>query len=276
MPVFEEFASAVIERAASHEYFVTFLPSVSPLSGYDALIALRGAAIDGVIIHGGTSNHRIGETLVRAGLSVVGVDVRNEPDNASGIGIVAADQFRGGLCLVHHLTEMGHTAIGILVGPGQAPPNWGARFRGFLRGLPSGVQVETAVLEGWSPRSGYAGMRDLLGRAVKLTAVFAGTDLIAAGAMQAIREAGLRVPGDIAMAGFGDFLLSRYLDPPLTTVHWPVAELGSQAVDLLISQLSGTQESLAPISLPTELVVRASTTGGRHEGANRHTASGES
>jgi DNA-binding LacI/PurR family transcriptional regulator len=88
-------------------------------------------------------------------------------------------------------------------------------------------------------------------------AVFAASDLMAAGALRALRVAGRRVPEDVAVVGFEDSAVARYAQPPLTTVRQPIEEMGRQATRLLLAQVAGEAGGMHLV-LDTELVVRAS------------------
>jgi LacI family transcriptional regulator len=114
--------------------------------------------------------------------------------------------------------------------------------------------VQTAV---FMPDSAKMAMRAILELPERPTAVFAASDVVAAGAMSAIQEAGLRIPEDIAVVGFDDIFLAAYLQPPLTTVRVPAYGLGWTAAEVLISLIEG-EEGISSVTLETELVVRAS------------------
>jgi len=99
-------------------------------------------------------------------------------------------------------------------------------------------------------------MQQLL--ACRPDAIFAASDIMAIGAMRALREAGLRVPDDVAVVGFDDLPQSAYSDPPLTTVRQPIYRLGTMTVDSLLDLIEYPDSSSRRIVLPTELIVRAS------------------
>jgi DNA-binding LacI/PurR family transcriptional regulator len=88
-------------------------------------------------------------------------------------------------------------------------------------------------------------------------AVFAASDLMAAGALRALRAAGQRVPDDVAVVGFEDSAVARYAQPPLTTVRQPIEEMGRQATRLLLAEVAG-QAGGMHLVLDVELIVRAS------------------
>ena len=100
-------------------------------------------------------------------------------------------------------------------------------------------------------------MRELLGSAPGIDALFVASDLMAAGAMSVIREAGLRIPEDIAIIGYDDIDLAQHCDPPLTTVRQPVAEMGAELARKVIALQAGRTVELATI-MATHLVLRES------------------
>jgi LacI family transcriptional regulator len=108
--------------------------------------------------------------------------------------------------------------------------------------------------------SGYASMQKLLALPWPPTAVFAHNDVLAMGAMSAIRQAGLTVPQDMSIVGYDDIIHSAYLNPPLTTVKLPIAEMGRVAGKKILDLIkSGDAFSPTTTTLPVELIVRAST-----------------
>jgi DNA-binding LacI/PurR family transcriptional regulator len=110
----------------------------------------------------------------------------------------------------------------------------------------------------FTEESGYAAMQALLSAKDRPTAVFAGNDVIAYGAMKAIKDAGLEIPRDISIVGFDDDFLSRFLNPPLTTVSLPAATLGATAARILIQQLRGDPPLQRSVILSTFLAKRQS------------------
>jgi LacI family transcriptional regulator len=173
---------------------------------------------------------------------------------------VNVENREGARLAVAHLIGLGHRRVATITGrPGESP---GAErrdgYEAALReaGLPIAPEL---IAEGdLTGQSGAAAMRRLLALPQRPTAVFAAADAMAAGALRAIREAGLGVPADIALVGFDDAPVALLTDPPLTTVRQPISELGAAAARLLIAQLR--DEAVAPVQqrLPVELVVRQS------------------
>jgi len=133
------------------------------------------------------------------------------------------------------------------------------RLTGYLAALRDrGLASDPAlIVEGdFSETGGYRAMQQLL--TCRPDAIFAASDIMAIGAMRALREAGLRVPDDVAVVGFDDLPQSAYSDPPLTTVRQPIYRLGTMTVDSLLDLIEYPDSSSRRIVLPTELIVRAS------------------
>jgi LacI family transcriptional regulator len=125
----------------------------------------------------------------------------------------------------------------------------------------AGLPIEGGrVLDGdFRFEQGQLVVREALAAGLAFDAVFAHNDLSAAGALRALREAGRRVPEDVAVVGFDDIPLAEQTDPPLTTVHQPLRELGEAATRMLLARLSGEPLSDTPTVIPTTLVVRGTT-----------------
>jgi LacI family transcriptional regulator len=177
------------------------------------------------------------------------------------VNYVDADNIIGARMAVEHLIRQGYQRIATITGRldtlhGQD------RLEGYRQALQAHrIQVdESLIVEGdFSESSGVAGMQRLL--PASPAAVFAASDMMAIGALKALRQAGWQVPHDVALIGFDDIPAASVIEPALTTVRQPIERMGSMAVDLLLSVLENSleEEALAHrIILPTELVVRAS------------------
>jgi len=263
--VFEDFVVAVIERAALHRHNVKFLPPVTEGEDYDVVGALRDAQVDGILVH---SLDWLALSLADWRVPIVYVGLGEEPGSglSERVKVAVVDESAGTRAVARHLLERNHDRVAVLAGPNHKPGPV-PRLQAFTEEVAGGArlvrQVRTAD---WSPEGGYEAMKGLLASGSGTTAVHAGNDWIALGAMRAAHEAGIRIPEDIEVVGFGDFRMSAYLQPSLTTVRWPLSELGTRAVDLLLAQLNEQDPEQADggsgnVVLPAELVVRASTAG---------------
>jgi DNA-binding LacI/PurR family transcriptional regulator len=178
------------------------------------------------------------------------------PLGRANIPIVGVDSAGGAAAAVRHLLERGRTRIGTIAGPQDMPAGID-RLAGYRRELRA-ARRRSIVAEGdFTRQSGESAMRQLLEDDPTLDAVFVASDLMAHGALRALRTSGRRVPDDVAVVGFDDFEFAQYTEPPLTTVRQPIVELGRLLARQLVRLVAGEQIEEA-IILDTELVVRDS------------------
>jgi LacI family transcriptional regulator len=162
--------------------------------------------------------------------------------------------------MVRHLIGRGHTRIALIAGPEN---NFEAqeRLRGYrdaLRELLPGSEEQ--VLSGnFTEESGWRAGNQILALSERPTAIFAANDMMAIGCLFALNEAGIKVPDDIALAGYDDIPIARFITPPLTTVRVRIAELGSLALERLALAIEKPDRvSVSPQTLRCELVIRNS------------------
>src|SRR5216684_2593220 len=196
------------------------------------------------------------ERLAKGGLPVVVVDDRGHyPD----LPTVATTNVEGGRSATHHLIEQGRRRIAMLNGPHDFGCNRD-RLKGYKSALQeAGIEVDPRRVtdSDFKEEGGMSAMTRLLAADPRLDAVFAANDVMAFGAMRALRNAGRRVPDDVAVVGFDDIPASAMTHPPLTTVRQPLYEMGRTAASMVMAAVRG--ESIAKrTELPTSLVVRDS------------------
>jgi LacI family transcriptional regulator len=175
------------------------------------------------------------------------------------------DNESGAYAMASHLLSAGHRKILILPGHSDFTTAQG-RLEGTRRAFAAhGVPFDPEMVNhhgGYSPEYGYQAVQEGLRRKLGFTAVLAGTDVVAAGAMQAVREAGLTVPGDVSIVGYDDIPLASHLFPQLTTVHVPYEEMGRVAVRAVADQRERGGRRRAKegdhVVLGTHVVVRQS------------------
>ncbi len=180
------------------------------------------------------------------------------PPDASRTSYVDVDNVSGAYLAASHLMRLGYQRIATITGPQNSTVGIDRR-QGYVKALQErGREIdEKMMIEGdFSRDSGYTAMRRLLPH--HPDAVFVATDTMAFGAMQAIKDAGLRIPEDIAVVGFDDLPAAALADPPLTTIRQPVRHNGMLAVQTLIELLQTAPQPPRHIILPTELVIRQS------------------
>lgn len=173
---------------------------------------------------------------------------------------VLVDNERGGHLAGKRLIELGHREIACIVGPSDFTPSAG-RFAGFERALaeadPALKPVAYVSCNGRYD-GGEAAVKQLLDMGIRFTAIFVFNDLVAIGALGALRRAGLHVPADISLVSFDNVKLASAIYPPLTTVAQPIAEIGDLSVRLLLQRIADPESPHARIVLPTTLIERES------------------
>src|SRR5712692_6968902 len=170
-------------------------------------------------------------------------------NNAGGVSrAISIDNYGGAAAMVRHLRALGHTRIAFVKGP-EENADAAERLRGYRDATDVSIELEGDFTE----EAGHAAGTHVLGMQNRPSAIFAANDAMAVGTLSAFRDAGVRVPRDIALAGFDDIPAARYVTPPLTTVNVPIAEQGRRAFDLVVSEEEQRHEVL-----PTTLVIRES------------------
>lgn len=163
--------------------------------------------------------------------------------------------------LTEHLISLGHRRIAMIKGPRRSPLTRD-RVAGFHDALEAaGIPVDDSLLcpGNFTPRAGFEAAGRLVNRNDPPSAIFCESDEMAIGAIQRIKQAGLRVPHDISVAGFDDIEFASYSDPPLTTIAQPAEAFGREAVARLVEVMEGKATPLSRTILPYKLIVRDST-----------------
>jgi LacI family transcriptional regulator len=219
------------------------------------LRAMRGR-VDGMLVLSPYTDSTAFEQDLAEAPSVV---LLNSPLEAIGIGGLTVDNHGAARAMVEHLAGQGFGRIAFVSGP-RGNFDAQARLRGYLDALAGHVPgADPMVLEGdFEQASGYAAGEAIAAMQQRPDAVFAANDMMALGCLLAFRKAGLRVPEDIAVAGFDDIPLARYLQPALTTMAMDIAELGGLALRMLLAGREADAPRASRLVAP-RLVVRDST-----------------
>lgn len=170
------------------------------------------------------------------------------------------DHILGSRLATEHLVSLGHTGIAGLLGDGVYRSSK-LRRKGWLAGLAAaGLEAGPALHTPWTPDGGYDAMKTLIKSSrKKFTAVFAANDLIALGALLALHEAGIDVPGEVSVVGFDNMPESRFFNPPLTTATSDFDVMARESLDILFARIRGTPGAILRRVFRPELVVRGST-----------------
>jgi LacI family transcriptional regulator len=257
-PFFPLFLRGVTERCNAHDYYLMLSLFNGPGDQEERYRRIVGSNhLDGVIVASTRMDDPLFPRLLQDGIPFVLAG--RLPDQR--VNYVDVDNVGGARMAVEHLIRLGHERIGTITGPlsmitGQD------RLEGYRHALEAHripVRDELIVEGDFTEAGARMGAQQLL--AASPTAIFAASDSMAIGVLKALREAGLRIPEDVALVGFDDIPIASAIEPALTTVHQPIEGLGSMAADLLLHWLEHPPEGEAPtqrIVLPTKLVIRDS------------------
>lgn len=214
--------------------------------------------IDGILLAPANSRPKSVELILQQGVSVVVID-RFVPD--VDVDIIRGDSVGGAYQLTQHIIQLGHRQIVILAGPEDVSTSKD-RVQGFLHAMQdANIASDTSNIYwgSFTESSGYRRTKQVLNSQKLPTAIFAANNFIAIGALRALHDANIRIPDDISLVAFDDFLDAISVDPFLTVVTQPSYEMGYQATELLLKRLADdSKEAYANILLPTELIIRRS------------------
>ncbi|MEU4472268.1 LacI family DNA-binding transcriptional regulator [Micromonospora sp. NPDC023888] len=212
-----------------------------------------GRHVDGVLFASLHGADPLPGTLARLGIPVV---VSGRPLGDVPVPYVDVDHVGGVTAAIRHLIDSGRRRIATIAGPQDMIAGI-ERLSGYRSAVADAGLPELVAVGDFTRESGSAAMRRLLTEHPDLDGVFAASDLMAHAALRTLREAGRRVPEDVAVIGFDDIETAAYTEPPLTTVRQPIVELGRRMTRQLLRLAAGETIEQA-VMLPTELIRRAS------------------
>jgi DNA-binding LacI/PurR family transcriptional regulator len=215
--------------------------------------------LDGVIVTASALEDPLVDGLLASALPTVLIGHRRTDRRASYVDV---DHAGGAENATGHLIERGRVRIGHITGR-RGTIAGEERIEGYRRALlHAGLDRDARIVEGdFGAPSGDAGATELLRRGVD--AIFCANDAMAAGALEALRRDHMRVPEDVAVAGFDDLAFAAQLDPPLTTIRQGVRDQGAEAARILFDLVRDPEGTPRRVVLPTELIVRGSTVANR-------------
>lgn len=257
-PFFAEFARAVEDAAFARNHAVLLGNSSGAPSRELAYIeTFLDRAVDGLMIIGLSDAPPL-DAVVERGTPLVVLD---RASVRPGMATVLVDDSGGARTGTKHLIGHGHSRVACVAGPQHIPAaqervvGWRAAMRGAKLPHPRNF----VSIGEFSREGGYLAMRQLLDTDARPTATFVSSDIQAIGVLKAIRDAGLRIPDDVAVVSFDGTEESGYTDPPLTVLRQPFTEMAVRALDLLLGG-----DCAGEHTLPVNLVTRASC--GHHPG----------
>jgi LacI family transcriptional regulator len=254
---FSELIRGIDTAARSHGLHLLLSGSHGDRAEAAAAIKAMSGRVDGLLIMSPHLDARALADNLPRGLPVVLMNTRSE---GVEIASLTVDNYGGAYAMVRHLIGRGHKSIAFIGGP---EPNFEAqeRLRGYSEALAQLLPgSEPQVLAGdFTEESGWRVGNRIISMQRRPDAIFAANDAMAIGCLFSLGEAAIQVPRDIALVGFDDIPLARFVNPPLTTVRVRIAELGSLALERLALPIENRNlPSARPQTLRSELVVRSS------------------
>jgi LacI family transcriptional regulator, repressor for deo operon, udp, cdd, tsx, nupC, and nupG len=259
-PIFPALAE-VLGGALAQRGFTPVLctQTAGGMSEPDYVSMLLDQHASGVVFAGGhcaeqAASHDHYRLLHSRGIPVV---VLNAAVDSLDFPCVATDDMTATAQAFWHLTSLGHQRVGLVVGPEDHVPSQRKLASFTERAQQAGMEVAPVEHTLFSLEGGQAATSRILRYGV--TGVICGSDVLALGAIRAVRRAGLSVPGDVSVVGYDDSAFMNCTDPPLTTVRQPIEAMGKAAVALLANQMESVSVYSEELLFEPELVVRAST-----------------
>lgn len=257
-PVFPPILQGIEAAAAARGYFVFVANVGDPKLAQPILARMKAQQIDGLVMAIALREDPLIDFVRDSGMHAVMV---NRADESGRLPAAVSDDRLAMKLAVDHLVALGHRRIAHLAGPQTVPTGVGRR-QGVEQALRDHRLPPPRIVEcdSYSREAGQQAMRGLLeDEGERPGAVVCCNDLVALGAYDVLRAAGLRIPQDISITGHNDMPLVDMVDPPLTTIRLPHRELGWQAAEMLFQAIDGQALLASTVVLRPELVVRAST-----------------
>lgn len=252
-----EVIAGIGDAIEKHNFRVLIQP-VEDVTQPDAYSRIVGEKrIDGIVLSGPRSDDRQLGKLVNDGFPIV---LLGQLD-AYPVSFVDIDNVASAKMAVEHLINLGHRRIGMITNASPLYTASADRLKGYRNALQAaGFPFEECLVNygDFTSQGGYTAMASLLTQPNVPSAVFVASDVVAFGALAAIKERDLRVPDDMALVGFDDIPLAHYADPPLTTVHLPAYDLGHGAGEVVMQLINGRTAEPRQILLSTSLKIRES------------------
>lgn len=261
-PFFPELAKGIEDKAMELGYNIILCStSYDSHMQQDIITLLRSRGVDGIVFASVEMNDPDVKSLLDDNFPFVLVNrTIKTPELEKRIDCVAVDNVYGGYLAIQHLHRMGHRRIGIIAGSfttsTAAERTEGAKKAMSEWGL--AIAHELIVECHFSKDRAYEGTRALLSLESPPTAIFAENDFMALGVREAVFDAGLTIPGDIALVGFDDIALSAVRGIEMTTISQKKYEMGAMAVEMLIRRIEDRGAPVSQITLQPDIVIRKS------------------
>ena len=262
-PFFPRLLRGISATLSARDLQLVLLMPASPADTDRTADYLAAGHVDGALLVSLHGDDPLPERMGRAGIPVV---VGGRPLRGSGTSLVDVDNRGGARVATAHLLENGRRAVATIAGPADMGAGVD-RLAGYRDALAeAGVPLDDGLVEiaDFTQEGGAAAMSRILKARPDIDAVFAASDLMAAGALSVLDAAGVRVPHDVALVGYDDSPVALSVRPQLTSVRQPIEEMGAEMARLLIAAVDEAQPVQRRVILATQLIRRASS-GGRRQ-----------
>lgn len=255
-PFYAEVLNGIEEAAREKNYHIILVNTQRDYQKEEeAINLLLAKRVDGLLIAPVQDRDDDIRKLIMANFPfvIVGRDFENIEMDA-----VYNDEIKGGFLVTEYLFTKGHKRIAFINGFLHKSPAQG-RLEGYKKALKKyGIPLDDALVSvgDIDVENGYERTKQMMKENLDFTAIFAYNDMMAFGAMQAIKEKGLRIPEDIGLVGYDDISFSSLMNPSLTTIRLKKQDLGIESVELLLSRINGSRKKMKKIMLNVELIVR--------------------
>lgn len=253
-PYFPQLLQGASAMCNTHDYSVMLWLAEPEYERSMISRILHNGLVDGVVVASISMNDPIIQSLIESNMPFILIGRHPTED----VNYLDVDNLQASCKATMHLIRLGYKRIATITGALNQVAGYD-RYQGYLKALHDldcPVRSELVAEGNFSEESGYSAMKRLL--KYKPDAVFAASDVMAYGAIRALREANLRIPEDVALVGFDDIPTSAKTVPPLTTIRQNVSQMGGKAVEVLIGIIESKTKVIQKVIQETELVVRDS------------------
>lgn len=257
---FAQTIEALRHGLGKHNYTLLLAqPPVEEQADLRPLRTLIERGVDAIVLLGNDYPPQWLDLITKNGLPVATIwaDASNAPPGAIGF-----DNYVAGRQAAEHLLGLGHREFAFISGHLASNQRARQRYQGVLETIAAGggrLSRNLITEADYEFADGYRAARRLLDEKQPFSALICGNDYLALGAMAGLREAGLDIPRDVSVIGFNNSEFAAFVDPPLTTVHFPSVEIGATAAETLLAAIDSDNAMPPPQMLPTALIKRSST-----------------
>lgn len=249
---FSTLARSIEQEAFKHNYVLKYSFTAIDIHSPNTFRLITDNRVDGVVILGRCEKQTL--SFLKKYFNCVAYTGLNSLE--AKYDQVVSDASQATMTAMDHLLGLGHTRIGYI---GETREE--ERYTGYCTSLSSrgyAVKRDYVANVPLSSEGGYMGAKELISRKADISAIFCGNDVTAIGAMRAIQEVGLKIPGDVSLISIDDIDTAQYLSPMLTTIHMPVEEMGQMTAKILIDRIEGGHHLPIKVNLPFYLASRES------------------